>query len=198
MKRTICIITLAAALLGAAVYFTTKAEKAKLSIQAKAISPAPTPGKRLQNPASAPNLNASASAFITPIRDSDAEMSAAESAAWQKLNSDYTALGGWANVAAASRIGEYLAQFPDSPHASSLWLEKSEIEWRHGFFTASLDSIRNAWKIGNNLQSVEGKRIGESGLIVLLNRPWQLGTKEELTPTHGRTYYNGSMFQRPS
>ncbi|MCH8541863.1 MAG: hypothetical protein LAT58_14000, partial [Opitutales bacterium] len=117
----------------------------------------------------------------TPLRPaSEKPVSQRQVQETARLLRDLNRERGHANAANRGRIADYLSANPDSPFSVSLLLEKSEIEWKHGYFTDSLDTLRAAWQRGQSLRDVEERRLAEIGLSRLLRRLSQLGQREEL------------------
>ncbi len=103
-----------------------------------------------------------------------------ELGALKKLIAECSALGGQNNIGTASLIAAHLAAFPTSPYALSLLQEKAAVEWRHGFFTSSLASIRQAWTTGTKLEGIEERRLADAALTRLLTMLAQVGAREEI------------------
>lgn len=81
---------------------------------------------------------------------------------------------------AAKLLGDYLTQDKSSPLALSLLQEKAAIEWKHGYFSSSLASIRQAWAIGSELTEINERRLAEAALSTLLNTLSHMGSREDL------------------
>ncbi len=112
---------------------------------------------------------------------------AAESAALIALATDFTRIGGPFAPATAARIGEHLAAFPGSPYALSLLQEKAAIEWRHGFFTASLASIAEAAALALTIKkaapspdTIDAHRLADTALSTHLLTLSRVGDREAL------------------
>jgi RHS repeat-associated protein len=121
-----------------------------------------------------------APAFETPLMATGISPSAPEMAGLEKLIASYSANGGSGNVRNAALVAEYLRTNPSSPFALSLLQEKAAIEWKHGYFTASLASVREAWNLGMMLEGVLERRLAEGALVKLLTHLGQMGAREEL------------------
>jgi RHS repeat-associated protein len=121
------------------------------------------------------------SPFSTPLLSTGEQNPApADQAALQSLFAKFTAMGGSDNFATAKLLGDFLTTEKSSPFALSLLQEKAAIEWRHGYFSASLASIRQAWALGADLQEINQRRLAEAALSTLLNTLSHMGSREDL------------------
>ena len=119
--------------------------------------------------------------FSTPLVPTGLQpVAPADKEAVDRLAADYTQLGGQGDIAAARRIGRFLDDHPASPFAVSLLLEQSEIEWRHGYFSDALATLKKAWGAGKAYSTPEEKRLAEQALAGLIAKTGQLGRREEL------------------
>ena len=180
LLRTISLTT-AAALFAFFYYDSHPSDKYKEPVSATFTQKvAPLAASPLVKVVEAPKIDF-AFVFDSPILPMNGEaFSAAEIADLEELIDDCAALGGQHNIATASRIAAYLAAYPSSPYALSLLQEKAAIEWRHGFFTASLASIRQAWVTGTKLEGTEERRLADAALTRLLTILAQVGAREEI------------------
>lgn len=96
------------------------------------------------------------------------------------LMRDFNREGGQSNPSNMERIKQFLAAYPNSPFSLSLLLEQAEIEWKHGYFTDALDTLRAAWTKGKDHEDIEEKRLGEIAYAELSRKLGQLGQREEL------------------
>ncbi|MGB0373087.1 MAG: RHS repeat domain-containing protein [Opitutales bacterium] len=97
-----------------------------------------------------------------------------------KLLKRLDADGGHFNTANCAKIEKFVSDNPDSPFNVSLLLEKSRIEWTHGYFTLALDSLRDAWAIESADLTDEAARLRDIAFAELAEKLGNLGQREEL------------------
>ncbi|MCW1925039.1 hypothetical protein OKA05_20935 [Luteolibacter arcticus] len=166
-------------------YFARRTEIPPGSAPVHSDSPSPDPASRPTLSSSQPKAGSAASprnVFAAPMA-SATNLSSEESTAFAALEEQYIAARGQESTESARLLGEYLARFPGSPLAVSLWQEKAAIERRHGRLTDSLKSLETAWRLGAAATGLEDKRIAEAALSELLVTYARMGKKEELTNT---------------
>ncbi|MFD2257697.1 RHS repeat-associated core domain-containing protein [Luteolibacter algae] len=148
----------------------------------------PARGKRASRPdisvklAEKPDMASlkSARVFRQPLRASSGEASAPERQALAALMREFVSKGGHQDSANIRRLGRFLEDNPDSAFSVSLLLEKAEIEWKHGYFTDALDTLRSAWRTGKEHENASGKRMAEKAYAELVRKLGQLGQTDAL------------------
>ena len=88
--------------------------------------------------------------------------------------------GGVLHPESVVRLEAFLAQNPDSQFRYTLLMELADAQWRHGWFTKSLDSFRSAWGLGKTFQEPQEAELGQMALVRLLTGYSQLGARESL------------------
>ncbi|MEZ0274981.1 MAG: hypothetical protein ACAH88_08755, partial [Roseimicrobium sp.] len=78
------------------------------------------------------------------------------------------------------RLKAFVAAYPQSGFSTSLLIEASEIEWRHGAFVSSVETLRSAWLLSRDLQEPDDRRMAERALGLFLERSFLLGRKDDL------------------
>ena len=104
----------------------------------------------------------SARAFRQPLRTSSGESSPKERRALAALMREFVSKGGHQDATNIQRIGRFLENNSESVFSLSLLLEKAEIEWKHGYFTDALETLRSAWATGKDHEDITEKRMAES------------------------------------
>jgi len=82
----------------------------------------------------------------------------------ESLAANLLALGSSSNPQSIKLLDDFISSHEGSPITLSLLQEKAATEWKHGYFTASLESIRQAWKIGVDLKGPEQHRLADEAL----------------------------------
>ena len=122
----------------------------------------------------------SARAFRQPLRTSSGESSPKERRALAALMREFVSKGGHQDATNIQRIGRFLENNSESVFSLSLLLEKAEIEWKHGYFTDALETLRSAWATGKDHEDITEKRMAESAYAELVRKLGQLGQTDAL------------------
>lgn len=80
----------------------------------------------------------------------------------------------------AESLKAFVKSHPESGYSTSLLIEASDLEWRHGYFLRSLDTLHKAWSLSKELTEPNDRRLAEMALGQLLRQHSLLGQKEAL------------------
>ena len=98
-----------------------------------------------------------------------------------------------------SPLTHFLAKYPSSPYAGSLWLDLGLLRLKEGYYTRATYCLERAWSVLKNADSVDGKAAGDRtlGELALLEAHSGAGKKlaKLLAEAKGRPVH-GSATQR--
>jgi len=101
----------------------------------------------------------------------------------ESLAANLLALGGSSNPQSIKLLDDFISSHEGSPITLSLLQEKAATEWKHGYFTAALESLKKAWKTGVSLDSPEQHRLADEALSTLLLTLARMGDLDGLKQT---------------
>jgi RHS repeat-associated protein len=80
----------------------------------------------------------------------------------------------------AEGIKEFVKSHPESGYNTSLLIEAGDLEWRHGHFLRSLETLQKAWDLSKDFTEPDDRRLAEMALGQLLRQRSLLGQKDAL------------------